>query len=66
MTNLLHDYPELAAVEPPVPLMQSSCSLCGGAGWRETRVDDLGHGHGDRCVYCAGLGYVWIEADHAQ
>ena len=63
MTNIKTDYPELAAVEPPVPLMQASCSLCGGTGWRETHVDELG-GHGDRCVYCAGRGYVWVEVRH--
>ena len=32
MTNLLHDYPELATVPAPVPLMQATCSLCGGTG----------------------------------
>lgn len=61
MTNLLHDYPEIAALTPPAPVEQSPCSLCGGTGWRETMIDELGHGHGSWCFYCAGKGFIWTE-----
>jgi hypothetical protein len=59
MTNLLRDYPELLAVRPQV---QVPCDLCAGTGWRETHIDEVtGLGHGARCVFCSGLGYVWQE-----
>jgi alpha-D-ribose 1-methylphosphonate 5-phosphate C-P lyase len=59
MTNLIHDYPELLDVAPSV---QTPCTLCGGTGWRETGIDEVtGLGHGSKCVFCSGLGYVWTE-----
>lgn len=64
MTNLLHDYPELAELKP-APVVQVQCPVCGGTGWRDTRVDELG-GHGARCVWCSGQGFYWTEVDHAQ
>jgi hypothetical protein len=57
-----HDYPELA--ELPVPAAcKATCPLCAGTGWRETHIDEVtGIGHGSKCVFCSGLGYVWTEA----
>ena len=57
--NIEHE----SEVTKQAPLMQTICWLCGGTGWREMRIDDIGTAHGDRCGYCAGLGYVWIEMD---
>jgi hypothetical protein len=55
-----HDYPDLLNVKPAV---QCVCSLCAGTGWRETHIDEVtGIGHGSKCVFCSGLGYVWTEA----
>jgi alpha-D-ribose 1-methylphosphonate 5-phosphate C-P lyase len=61
MTNILHDYPELLDVAPSV---QTPCTLCGGTGWRESHIDEVtGLGHGSKCVFCSGLGYVWTEGE---
>jgi hypothetical protein len=61
MTTIKHDYPELLDA---VPAVQTPCTLCGGAGWRETHIDEVtGMGHGARCVFCSGLGYVWTEGE---
>ena len=51
MTNLLHDYPELAVAEPPKPVEQTQCAY------------DRGLGPGARCVHCGGRGIVWVELD---
>ncbi len=64
MTNLLHDYPELAALTPPTPVMQTPCAYCAGTGWIESYIDDRGLGHGDRCAHCGGRGIVWVEVPH--
>ena len=66
MTNMLHDYPELAAAEPPKPVEQQQCAYCAGTGWRESHIDDRGLGHGDRCVHCGGRGIVWVELDELR
>ena len=61
MTNILHDYPELLDTTPTV---QTPCTLCGGTGWRESHIDEVtGLGHGSKCVFCSGLGYVWTEGE---
>jgi alpha-D-ribose 1-methylphosphonate 5-phosphate C-P lyase len=61
MTNILHDYPELLDVAPSV---QTPCTLCGGTGWRESHIDEVtGLGHGSKCIFCSGLGYVWTEGE---
>jgi hypothetical protein len=58
-----HDYPELADL--PVPAAcKATCTLCAGTGWRETGIDEVtGIGHGSKCVFCSGLGYVWTEGE---
>jgi hypothetical protein len=60
MTNIRHDYPDIP-LAPPRPVMQEQCWMCAGTGWRETRIDDFGNGHGFRCTYCGGTGYLWVE-----
>ena len=59
-----HDYPELADAKP-APVEQVRCRYCGGSGWHETHVDELG-GHGWRCWNCGGSGWIWVEASDAS
>lgn len=61
-----HDYPELTDANP-APVIQVRCHVCHGTGWKETHVDPVtGLGSGWRCVWCAGTGHYWTEADHAR
>lgn len=60
-----HDYPELATAKPPA-VVQVRCPLCAGSGWKETYIDDLGHGHGWKCTFCAGTGYILVEEDRHE
>lgn len=55
-----HDYPEIATAKPP-QVVQTRCPVCNGSGWKETHVDDLGHGHGWKCAHCGGCGHIWVE-----
>ena len=59
-----HDYPQFVDAKP-APLEQTVCSLCGGTGWRDSHVDELG-GHGSRCIWCSGNGYYWAEVSDAS
>jgi hypothetical protein len=42
-------------------ITQEQCPMCGGTGWKESHIDDLGHGHGGWCRYCSGTGQITVE-----
>jgi hypothetical protein len=52
--------------EPPKPVEQTPCPRCAGGGWIEHFIDDRGLGHGDRCVFCGGRGFIWTEVDRVH
>jgi DnaJ-class molecular chaperone len=56
----------VARIGPPllteaVKVRYERCFVCGGDGWVETSMDDMGIGRGHECRYCNGKGSIAVE-----
>ena len=57
---------DVKRIGPPVltevvPVRYERCFVCGGDGWIETSIDDVGVGRGHECRYCNGRGSILVE-----